>query len=154
MNIVLVHMSPLISPHQVVLIFLFDCFHHVRSADLERHEEPEAGRVVNRKIEKPKNTIEKSEEMNEKVSERIREPEKKVHDFNPTENGEASEKTHGATYQSYHPFQCHLKIIFGEHTMRMRCLHHHLLISLNLIIRSCVKVDVHCLQWGVLQRGS
>ena len=52
----------------------------------------------NIKIEKPKNTAEKPEEMNEKVSERIRKPEKKVHDFNPTENGEASEKTHGATY--------------------------------------------------------
>ena len=48
MNIVLVHMtkSPLIFPPQVVLIFLVDCFHHVRSAHLERHEEPEAGRVV------------------------------------------------------------------------------------------------------------
>ena len=66
----------------------------------------------NIKIEKPKNTTEKPEEMNEKVSERIREPEKKVHDLNPTENGEASEKTHGATYQSYHPFQSHLQIIF------------------------------------------
>ena len=99
MNIILVHVSRLIFPPQVVLIFLVDCFHHVRSADLERHEEPEAGRVVIlRKIEKPKNTTEKREEMNEKVSERIREPEKKVHDFNPTENGEASEKTHGATY--------------------------------------------------------
>ena len=45
-NNVLVHMtkSPLIFPHQVVLIFLVDCFHHVRSADLERHEEPEAWR--------------------------------------------------------------------------------------------------------------
>ena len=52
----------------------------------------------NIKIEKPKNTSEKPEEMNEKVSERIRKPEKKVHDFTPTENGEASEKTHGATY--------------------------------------------------------
>ena len=59
---------------------------------------------------------------------------------------------------------CHLSILsslpespsdhfFGEHTMRMRCLHNHLLISLNLIIRSCVKVDVHCLQWGMLQHG-
>ena len=52
----------------------------------------------NRKIEKPKKTTEKPEHMKEKVSEIIREPEKKVHDFNPTENGEASEKTHGATY--------------------------------------------------------
>ena len=58
-------------------------------------------------IEKPKNTIEKPEEKNEKVSER--KSEKKVHDFNPTEDGEASEKTHGATYQSYHPFQSHLQ---------------------------------------------
>ena len=66
----------------------------------------------NIKIEKPKNTSEKPEEMNEKVSERIRKPEKKVHDFTPTENGEASEKTHGATYQSYHPFHSHLQIIF------------------------------------------
>ena len=54
----------------------------------------------NRKIEKPKDTIEKSEEMNEKVSEIIRKPEKKVHDFNPTEDGEASEKTHGASDQT------------------------------------------------------
>ena len=58
----------------------------------------ESRQGYNRKIEKPKNTSEKTEEMKEKVSERIREPEKKVHDFNPTENGEASEKTHGATY--------------------------------------------------------
>ena len=51
------------------------------------------------------------------------------------------------------PSRVTFRSFFGKHTMRMRCLHHHLLISLNLIIRSCVKVDVHCLQWGMLQYG-
>ena len=47
-------------------------------------------------------------------------PEKIVDDLNPAENGEASEKAHGASYQTQLGFHCHLQIdimICANHKM-------------------------------------
>ena len=72
----------------MVFKYFVDSRHH-SSGDLEGHEEPE--------------------EKGLKSSEQTKEtPEQVVDDFNPTEDGEASEKTHRASYEAQLGLHCHL----------------------------------------------
>ena len=74
--------------------------HHGNSRDLERHEEPE-----------------------KRVSDlSLRRPEEVVDDLNPTEDGEASEKAHCASYQAQLGFHCHLQIIPKISILMCNCL--------------------------------
>ena len=83
---------------QVIFKSLFDSRHHIGSRGLERHEEPqrvkvnESGqiRVYHRKSKKPQ---------------------KVVDDLYSTEDGKASEKAHGAPYQTQLGLYCHLQIL-------------------------------------------
>ena len=65
--------------------------HYSSSRDLERHEEPE--KLVGDICLKKKT------------------PEKVVDDFNPTKDGEASEKAHCASNKAQLGFHCHLQTI-------------------------------------------
>ena len=67
-----------------------DSRHYGSSGDLEGHEEPE----------------EKGNHL--KAAKEI--PDEVVDDFNPTEDGEASEKAHCASYQAQLGFHCHLQM--------------------------------------------
>ena len=81
---------------QAIFKSLFDSRHHLGFRGLERHEVPhrvkvnKSGhiRVYHRKSKKPQ---------------------KVVDDLYSTKDGEASEKAHGASYQTQLGFQCHLK---------------------------------------------
>ena len=77
----------------MVVKSLVDSRHHLCPGNLEGHEKPEEGEVLKEFI---------------KASEC--EPEKVVDDLDSTEDGEASEKAHGASYQTQLGFHCHLQI--------------------------------------------
>ena len=68
-----------------------DSRHYGSSGDLEGHEEPE----------------EKGNHL--KAAKEI--PDEVVDDFNPTEDGEASEKAHCASYKTQLGFHCHLQMV-------------------------------------------
>ena len=85
--------SVLVLPYQMVFKFLVDSRHHLCPGNLEGHEKPEEGEVL-------KEFIKESES----------EPEKVVDDLDSTEDGEASEKAHGAPYQAQLGFHRHLQI--------------------------------------------
>ena len=63
-------------------------WHHLGFRDLEGHEKPETWKVVSKR----------------------KKPEKEVNNLDPTEDGEAGEKTHSASYQTQLGFYCHLQI--------------------------------------------
>ena len=69
-----------------------DSRHNHSSRDLERHKEPEE-KWFKDLVSKPKK------------------PDEVVDDFDPTEDGEASEKAHCASYQTQLGFHCHLQIM-------------------------------------------
>ena len=69
-----------------------DSRHHHNSGDLERHEEPE----------EKGNYLKANKETPDEVED----------DFNPTEDGEASEKAHCASYKTQLCFHRHLQMIF------------------------------------------
>ena len=67
-----------------------DSRHYHSSGDLEGHEEPE----------EKGNYLKANKETPDEVED----------DFNPTEDGEASEKAHCASYQAQLGYHCHLRI--------------------------------------------
>ena len=79
---------------QMVVKSLVDSRHHLCPGNLEGHEKPEEGEV-------PKEFIKESES----------EPEKVIDDLDSTEDGEASEKAHGAPYQTQLGLHSHLQIL-------------------------------------------
>ena len=85
--------SALVLSCHMVVKSLVDSRHHLCPGNLEGHEKPEEGEVL-------KEFIKESES----------EPEKVVDDLDSTEDGEASEKAHGAPYQTQCCFHRHLRI--------------------------------------------
>ena len=45
------------------------------------------------------------------IKEIKRKPENKVDNLNPTKDGEAGKKAHGASYQTQLGFHCHLQVV-------------------------------------------
>ena len=121
----------------MVVKSLVDSRLHFCPGNLEGHEKPDEGEV-----------------LKEFTKESESEPYKVVDDLYSTEDGEASKKAHGASYQTQLGFHCHLQINAYKHTVPSKTEidpEQYLLIPLDLIICSRVKVDVHCLQWGMFQ---
>ena len=83
--------STLVLPYQMVFKSLPDRRHQLSPGNLKGHEKPDEGEVL-------KEIIKESESV----------PEEVVDDLDSTEDGEASEKTHGAPYQTQLGFHCHL----------------------------------------------
>ena len=82
-HILILH-SFLVLPCQMVFKSLPHSRDHLSSANPERHEEPAHGEVERLKSRQGKS----------------KKPEKKVDDLDRTEDGEASEKAHRASYQT------------------------------------------------------
>ena len=89
----------LILPCQVIFKSFANSYHHLRSLSLEWQEKPEDWDVV----DKTQNWG-----LRRFLFEKIEKPEEEVDYLDSTENGETSEKAHGASYQTQLRFHCHL----------------------------------------------
>ena len=85
-------------------------------------------------------------------SERQKEFEHIVKDFDPAEKGETSEEAHCAPNKAQLSLSCHLQECILASVRN--CIFCHLNVPFNLIVGGRVKEDVHSLQWSMLDCGS
>ena len=92
------HFSLLILPCQMIFKSLFYGRDHIGSRSLQGHEKPER-----KKFQKIENSHQRIEQRN------LERPDKVVDDLDSAEDREASEKAHGAPYQTQLGLHCHLQ---------------------------------------------